>query len=62
VPSVLKAVLNALSERGPKANTCTDNKGNPEPDTSLRDNENVPLDESVFDYFNREVQPHVPDI
>ncbi|MGO3670117.1 MAG: hypothetical protein ACTJFQ_17860, partial [Vreelandella alkaliphila] len=33
----------------------------PWPDTSLRDNENVPLGESVFDYFEREVKPHVPD-
>ena len=57
----MKAVLNALSERDPEAELCTDNKGNPEPDTSLRDNENVPLTESVYDYFEREVKPHVPD-
>ncbi|MBK1887906.1 MULTISPECIES: type I restriction-modification system subunit M [Marinobacter] len=57
----LKALLNALSERDPDANTCTDSKGNPEPDTGLRDNENVPLGESVYDYFEREVIPHVPD-
>ncbi|WP_108448326.1 class I SAM-dependent DNA methyltransferase [Halomonas sp. BN3-1] len=56
-----KAILNALSERDPKADICLDKKGNPEPDTGLRDNENVPLDESVFDYFEREVKPHVPD-
>ena len=57
----LKALLNALSERDPDANTCTDSKGNPEPDTGLRDNENVPLCESVYDYLEREVIPHVPD-
>lgn len=57
----LKAVLNALSERDPEAEPCTDPKGNPEPDTGLRDNENVPLGESVYDYFEREVKPHVPD-
>ncbi|WP_435102643.1 type I restriction-modification system subunit M [Arhodomonas sp. AD133] len=57
----LKAVLNALSERDPEAPPCTDKKSNPEPDTSLRDNENVPLTESVYDYFEREVRPHVPD-
>lgn len=56
-----KAILNALSERDPEADICLDRKGNPEPDTGLRDNENVPLDESVFDYFEREVKPHVPD-
>jgi len=57
----MKALLNALSERDPEADICTDKHGNPEPDTSLRDNENVPLGESVFDYFEREVKPHVSD-
>lgn len=56
----LKAILNALSERDPEADICT-TKGKPEPDTGLRDNENVPLGESVYDYFEREVKPHVPD-
>lgn len=36
-------------------------KGKPEADGSLRDNENVPLGESVYEYFEREVKPHVPD-
>jgi type I restriction enzyme M protein len=58
---VRKAILNALSERDENADLCTDNKANPEPDTDLRDHENVPLDESVRDYFEREVLPHVPD-
>ena len=57
----LKAILNALSERDDEADICTDKNGNPEPDTSLRDNENVPLGESIHDYFEREVRPHVPD-
>ena len=57
----LKVLLGALSERDPDADICTDSKGNPEPDTGLRDNENVPLGESVYDYFKREVIPHVPD-
>ena len=58
---VQKAILSALSERDSEADICLDKKGNPEPDTGLRDNENVPLGESVFDYFEREVKPHVPD-
>lgn len=57
----LKALLNALSERDPEADICTDSKGNPEADTGLRDSENVPLAESVYYYFEREVKPHVPD-
>ena len=56
----LKALLNALSERDPEADICM-NKGQPEADSGLRDNENVPLGESVYAYFEREVKPHVPD-
>jgi type I restriction enzyme M protein len=36
-------------------------KGKPQPDSSLRDTENVPLDEDVEAYFRREVLPHAPD-
>jgi len=36
-------------------------KCKPLPDTSLRDTENVPLDEDVQAYFKREVLPHAPD-
>jgi len=36
-------------------------KGKPEPDSSLRDTENVPLTEDVEVYFKREVLPHAPD-
>jgi len=32
-----------------------------EPDTELRDFENVPLKEDIDAYFEREVRPHVPD-
>lgn len=56
-----KAILVALSERDENAETCTDNKGNPEPDSELRDYENVPLKEDIETYFQREVIPHVPD-
>ena len=36
-------------------------KGKPQPDSELRDTENVPLSENVDTYFKREVLPHVPD-
>ena len=36
-------------------------KGKPQPDSSLRDTENVPLLEDVETYFKREVLPHAPD-
>ena len=58
---VKKAILSALSERDEEADVCTDNKGNPEPDTDLRDHELVPLNEDWRDYVQREVQPFVPD-
>ena len=36
-------------------------KGKPQPDSSLRDTENVPLKEDIQEYFNREVLPFIPD-
>ncbi len=46
---------NALKEtRGKK-------KGQPKPDTSLRDTEEIPLGEDIDEYFQREVLPHIPD-
>jgi len=36
-------------------------KGKPQPDSDLRDTENVPLSEDVEAYFKREVLPHAPD-
>jgi len=36
-------------------------KDKPQPNTDLRDTENVPLNESVESYFKREVLPHASD-
>ena len=36
-------------------------KGLPQPDSSLRDTENVPLGQDIRAYFEREVLPHAPD-
>ena len=58
---VRKAVLSALSERDEEAKICRNKDGNPEPDSQLRDYENVPLGEDINEYFMREVAPHVPD-
>jgi len=57
---VMKAILSALSERDEGAEICTDGNGRPEPDSELRDNENVPLKEGIRAYFEREVLPHLP--
>ncbi|MWC27175.1 type I restriction-modification system subunit M [Paenibacillus sp. MMS18-CY102] len=58
---VYKAVLTALAERDENAEICYDAKGNKEADAELRDFENVPLKQSVYDYFDAEVRPHVED-
>ena len=38
-----------------------DKKGNPKPDSKLRDYERVPLSEDIEEYFSREVEPHLPN-
>lgn len=58
---IQKAILSALSERNDQAAVCTARHGDPEPDSDLRDTESVPLAESIDDFFDREVRPHVPD-
>ena len=58
---IRNAILVSLGERDEAAEVCRDAKGNPEPDTDLRDHEYVPLNEDVQSYFDREVRPHVPD-
>ncbi|MBE0645589.1 MAG: SAM-dependent DNA methyltransferase [Bacteroidetes bacterium] len=58
---LFKAILAALSERDETADICLDSQGNPEPDSELRDNENVPLKYDIDEYMQREVLPHVPD-
>ena len=47
--------------RDETADVCTDGKGNAEPDSELRDYENVALKDDIYEYFEREVRPHVPD-
>ncbi|RLB49834.1 MAG: SAM-dependent DNA methyltransferase [Deltaproteobacteria bacterium] len=57
---VQKAILSALSERDEAAEVCK-KKSEPEPDSDLRDYENVPLKEDIDEYVAREVLPHVAD-
>ncbi|MFM6136253.1 MAG: SAM-dependent DNA methyltransferase, partial [Sphaerospermopsis kisseleviana] len=44
---VKKAILAALGETDPQAEICTDAKGNPEPDSNLRDTEIVSLPDDI---------------
>lgn len=61
-----KALLNAISWRNEDALPVIrkNEKGGAiayEPDPELRDTENVPLDQEIQTYFEREVLQHVPD-
>ncbi|MCU8070486.1 class I SAM-dependent DNA methyltransferase [Shewanella sp. SM32] len=58
--TVLKLIFSNLGEQDDTAEVCK-TKGEREPATDLRDNENVPLNEDIDVYFSREVLPHVPD-
>lgn len=44
---IKKAIFNALGERDPEAEICRNSKGQPEPDSELRDTENIPLPEGT---------------
>jgi type I restriction enzyme M protein len=54
-------ILDALSEKDPDAKPARDTKGRLIADSDLRDHERVPLKEDVYEYFEREVKPHVED-
>lgn len=56
-----KELLATLGIKDPDAQPMLDEKGKPLPDPDLRENENVPLGQSIHDYFAKEVLPHVPD-
>lgn len=59
-----KVICKHMGEHDEAAEICLQtsgaNKGEPEANSDLRDYENVPLSESIDDYFAREVLPHVP--
>ncbi|MGP5600017.1 type I restriction-modification system subunit M [Glutamicibacter arilaitensis] len=56
-----KALVLGLSERDETADVCTGAKGKFEADGDLRDTENVPWDQDIHAYLEREVKPFVPD-
>lgn len=55
-----KLIVKHLGEHDDEAEVCKV-KDKVEANPDLRDNENVPLTETVDEYFAREVLPHVPD-
>jgi type I restriction enzyme M protein len=54
-----KVVWQALSERDESADICNGAKGKLEADSDQRDTENVPLNQGIEEYFEREVTPYV---
>lgn len=56
-----KALRDAVGVRDPEGEVQLVKGGASEPDSELRDYENVPLGEDVEEYLKREVHPHVPD-
>lgn len=58
---IIKALINAYGVRDESADICVDDKGNPEPDSDLRDTENVPFNRTIEEYFETEVKPYVSD-
>lgn len=58
---LIKAIVNAIGVRNEDAEVCKDSKGNIESDPSLKDTESIALKDDVYEYFEKEVKPHVND-
>lgn len=58
---LVKAIVNAIGVRNEDAEVCKDSKGNIESDSSLKDTESISLKDDVYEYFKKEVKPHVND-
>lgn len=58
---LVKAIVNAIGARNEDAEVCKDSKGNIESDSSLKDTESIALKDDVYEYFDKEVKPHVND-
>ena len=56
-----KVILEMLSERDETADICKNKKGEIEADKDLKDVERVPFGTDIYDYFEKEVKPYVPD-
>ncbi|MEU1970939.1 class I SAM-dependent DNA methyltransferase [Microbacterium sp. NPDC019599] len=59
-PTQLKSLVSELGEPDDEGELVTV-AGKPAPDASRRDTENVPWDEDIHAYLEREVKPFVPD-
>lgn len=60
-PAVLRTVLAELGEHDDHGELVTKRNGDPEPNTELRDTENVPWHQDIHHYLEDEVTPFIPD-
>lgn len=60
---VVNAVMSALSKKDSTADPVLDKDGNPVPDKSLSDKENIPFtyEGGVKKFFESEIKPYIPD-
>ncbi len=58
---IKKVIFTALGERDPNAEICCDSKGRPEPDSELRDTENIPLPAATVLPLPMEFGPDKPN-
>ena len=59
--AALRKIVAELGIKNPDADICVDANGKPEPDSDLRDTEQIPFHEDIEAYFQREVIPYAPD-
>ncbi|WP_022870178.1 type I restriction-modification system subunit M [Yaniella halotolerans] len=60
-PAALRTVVAELGEHDDNGELVTKRNGDPEPNTELRDTENVPWDQNIHEYLEQEVKPFIPD-
>ena len=58
---IKKAIFTALGERDPDAEICLNSKGRPEPDSELRDTENIPLPSGTVLPLSMDFGPNKPN-
>ena len=58
---IKKAIFAALGERDQDAEICCDSKGRPEPDSELRDSENIPLPQGTVLPLSIDFGPNKPN-
>lgn len=56
--NIIKTVWQEIGERDENAETCLNEKGEPEIDNELKDFERVPIGRDIYDYFKKEVKPY----